>query len=456
MRYLPVLFEDHTAAGFRPLSWSVPVSELRCGIFNPRERVQLACGQAPALLLRPHLHDLAVALGHMVGVQHLRRLLEAGHRPGLLMLSPRIGADWLLLEDVIRRATQADQRFVLGDGEGLLAAMVSPEQAATWLASWEDWCGQAEEAGCWRDPAATVPSWIPPGDVAPAGATGTWRRIWDLVPATAEALAADARRLDGALPARIIWGAVPSDPATAAWSGAVPLAAATTRAMAGHVVGGDPELFQTGPGCRLAPDTAVDTSAGPVILGADVRILPHAYLEGPLFIGSGSLVKAGASIYGETSLGAVSRVAGEIGESTFLDFVNKQHEGFIGHAYLGSWCNLGALTTNSDLKNTYGTIRVDLGSGEEETGLRFVGLIMAEHGKSAIGTMFNTGTTVGFASNVFGQGFPPKCLPNWSWGHGTAQGRQDPERALATARTVMARRGCELVAGHERIFRHLA
>jgi len=456
VRYLPVMFEDHTAAGFRPLSWSVPVSELRCGIFNPRERVQMACGQAPVLLLRPYLDDLAAALGHAAGMQRIRQLLDAGNRPTLLMLSPRIGADWFFLEDVIRRAAHADARFVLGDADGLLAAAVPPEQAPAWLASWEHWCARSEDAGCWRDPAMTVPSWDPPGEVEPAGASGSWRRIWDLVPGTAGALAADVRRLDGGLPGRIIWGAVPSDPSTEAWSAAAPLASAPARGLAGHIVGGDPEQFQAGPGCRLAPDTAVDTSAGPVILGADVRVLPHAYLEGPLFIGSGSLVKAGASIYGETSLGAVSRVAGEIGESTFLDFANKQHEGFIGHAYLGSWCNLGALTTNSDLKNTYGSIRVDLGSGEEDTGLRFVGLMMAEHGKSAIGTMFNTGTTVGFASNVFGQGFPPKCLPNWSWGHGTTHGRQEPERALATARTVMARRGCELVAGHERIFSYLA
>ncbi len=226
------------------------------------------------------------------------------------------------------------------------------------------------------------------------------------------------------------------------WLDAVPLLDAGARGVADRVCGGEPGHVWLGPDCRLAPGVAIDASAGPVVLGAGVRVLPHAYLEGPLYVGSGSLIKAGATIYGETSLGAVTKVAGEIGESTFLDFANKQHEGFIGHAYLGSWCNLGALTTNSDLKNTYGTIRVDQGAGEEDTGLRFVGLMMAEHGKTAIGTMFNTGTVVGFASNVFGAGFPAKCLPNWTWGDGASEVRQDPARALATARTVMARRGC--------------
>jgi hypothetical protein len=167
-------------------------------------------------------------------------------------------------------------------------------------------------------------------------------------------------------------------------------------------------------------------------------------------------VKAGACIYGETSLGAVNKVAGEIGESTFLDLVNKQHEGFIGHAYVGSWSNLGALTTCSDLKNTYGTIRVDLGAGAEDSGQRFVGLLMGEHGKTAIGTLFNTGTTVGFASNVFGAGFPGKALPCFTWGDGRSAQRQDPARALAVAATVMERRGCRLTSGHEAVFRTLA
>ncbi len=124
-------------------------------------------------------------------------------------------------------------------------------------------------------------------------------------------------------------------------------------------------------------------------------------------------------------------------ESTFLDLVNKQHDGFIGHAYLGSWVNLGAMTTCSDLKNNYGRIRVDVGAGEEDTGLRFLGLMMAEHGKTAIGTLFNTGTAVGFASNVFAVGFPPKSLPNFTWGDGRSATRQDPARAAATAAVAM-------------------
>ena len=186
-----------------------------------------------------------------------------------------------------------------------------------------------------------------------------------------------------------------------------------------------------------------------------MRVQPFSYLEGPLYVGPGTLIKAGARIYGETSLGAVCKVAGEVGESIFADFVNKQHDGFMGHAVLGSWVNLGAGTTNSDLKNNYGPVRVDLGRGPVDTGLRFLGLLMGEHSKSAIGTLFNTGTCVGFSCNVFASGFPPKFLPNFSWGlDGTTRYAVEP--AIATARVVMSRRGVAFQDVHAALFRVLA
>jgi len=453
LRLLPVLFEDHTVAGFRPLAWSMPVSELRCGILNPRERVARICGREPVLLQRGFLDTLAGELGHAVGVAAVREVMAGGEVDGVLWLSPRVGADWTYLVDVCARAETGLRE---ADVDGLLAAVVMAGDVEGWLESWQTWERTAAGSGCWRDPAVAVPAWTAPEPHTKV-VTAAWRRMWDLVPATARAITADLQHLDGVLPERRIWGAVPQDDARPeTWMAASPLRRASEMGRQDLVTAGDPAHVWLGPGCRLAAGTAIDVTAGPVILAADVRVLPHCYLEGPLFVGPGSLIKAGTTIYGETSLGAVNKVAGEIGESTFLDFANKQHEGFIGHAYLGSWCNLGALTTNSDLKNTYGTIRVDLGQGAEDSGLRFVGLMMGEHGKTAIGTMFNTGTTVGFAGNVFGAGFPGKCLPSWTWGDGGSDDRYDPQRALATARTVMERRGCCLTAGHEIIFKALS
>jgi len=198
----------------------------------------------------------------------------------------------------------------------------------------------------------------------------------------------------------------------------------------------------------------MDATAGPIVLDRSVRVSPHSYLEGPLYVGPGSEIKAGARIYGETSLGAVCKVAGEIAESTFGDFTNKQHDGFIGHALIGSWVNLGAGTTCSDLKNNYGPVSVDLGRGAQRTDRRFVGLLMGDHGKTAIGTLFNTGTSVGFGSNVFAAGFPPRYLANLTWG--TAGGGHEVEKAIATARVVLGRRGCALTEADEALFRFLA
>jgi len=455
---VPVIFEDETLVGFRPLTWSQPISELRCGLLNLRERLTHVTGEPPTHLLREFLQDLAISHDHPVGTEVLSLAVSAGAR--LLLVNGRLGARWDLLDDLVQTASVGDLAW--RDDRGWLAFSVAGEAASALLDSWSAWQAAATASGSWRQADRKPPPWQPEPPTSVVGMDGAWHRIWDLVPATAEAIRLDLERLDGRLPGRRIWGAVPGDPGQPSWAAPVELVRWSEVAQEGvHVRGAGPLLV--GPGCDIAPGVAIDTSAGPVILGRDVRVMPHSYLEGPLFIGSGSLVKAGTAIYGETSLGAVNKVAGEIAESTFLDFTNKQHEGFIGHAYLGSWCNLGALTTCSDLKNTYGTIRVDLGSGPEDSGRRFIGLLMGEHGKTAIGTLFNTATVVGFASNVFGQGFPAKFLPCFTWGDGRAQAddrlepsRQDPDRALSTATVVMARRGCATVAGHATIFRFLA
>ncbi len=451
MSTLPVIFEDESLTGFRPLAWSQPVCELRIGLLNLRERLRHVTGQEPVLLLRDVLGEMAAAHGHPLGLAKPRRHVAAGGR--LLLVSGRIGAGWQLLREAWQ--APADEDLAWRDDCGWLALSASGEYAQALLSSWEEWQRGAKDSGCWRAESVRPPAWQAPVAAVAGQVTGACRRIWDLVPATAAAIREDLSQLGRCLPARRIWGALPLDGTQAPWAAAVDLAPWHDVARPEiQVTGGG--TFLVGPGCDLAAGVSVDTSRGAVVLGRDVRVLPHSYLEGPLYIGSGSLVKAGAAIYGETSLGAVSRVGGEIAESTFLDLTNKQHEGFIGHAYLGSWCNLGAMTTCSDLKNTYGTVRVDLGDGPQDSQQRFVGLLMGEHGKTAIGTLFNTATVVGFASNVFGGGFPAKHLPCFTWGDGSGATRQDPERALATARTVMSRRGCRLTTGHEQIFRYLA
>jgi UDP-N-acetylglucosamine diphosphorylase/glucosamine-1-phosphate N-acetyltransferase len=193
-------------------------------------------------------------------------------------------------------------------------------------------------------------------------------------------------------------------------------------------------------GVRLKPGVVLDAEDGPITLEAGVQVQPGVVVSGPVHVGPGCLLKAGAKIHEGTSLGPGCKVGGEVEESVVQGWSNKQHEGFLGHAWLGEWVNLGADTNNSDLKNNYSNVRVWEDGRSVDTGAMFVGLLAADHVKSAIDTTFNTGTVVGLSSQIFGAGFPPKFVPPFSWGGAAGLEAYDFERALETARAVMQRR----------------
>lgn len=210
-----------------------------------------------------------------------------------------------------------------------------------------------------------------------------------------------------------------------------------------------------GPGSSIKAGAILDAEKGPIHLGKNVTIMSNAVLEGPVCVGDNSVIKIGAKIYEGTSIGEVCKVGGEVEESIIHSFSNKQHDGFLGHAYLGQWVNLGADTNNSDLKNNYGAVKVYVDGRWVDSGSMFVGLFMGDHSKSGINTMFNTGTVVGTMCNVFSSGFPPKYIPSFSWGGSDGMVEHELEKAIETARQVMARRKQDLSPEYERIFRHL-
>lgn len=197
-------------------------------------------------------------------------------------------------------------------------------------------------------------------------------------------------------------------------------------------------------GVKISPGVVMNAEEGPIIIGKNVRILPQVTIEGPVCVGAGSSLKAGAKIYSGTTLGEGCKIGGEIENSIFLNFTNKQHDGFIGHSYLGSWINLGAETTNSDLKNNYSPIKIFIDGKYIDTELTFVGVFMGDHSKSGINTIFNAGTVVGVSCNLFGSNLFPKFVPSFSWGE---KGRMETyrlEKSLQTASRVMARRDKKL------------
>jgi UDP-N-acetylglucosamine diphosphorylase/glucosamine-1-phosphate N-acetyltransferase len=208
-------------------------------------------------------------------------------------------------------------------------------------------------------------------------------------------------------------------------------------------------------GAKIKPGVVLDADEGPIYIGKNVVILPNSVIEGPAFIGNDTIIKIGAKIYKNTSIGEVCKVGGEVEDSIIHSYSNKQHDGYLGHSYLGSWINLGAGTNNSDLKNNYGNIRVTINNEEVDTGFMFAGLTMGDHSKCSINTMFNTGTVTGIFCNIFGTGFPKKYLPSFTWGGCETSTAYDIDKAINMAKRTMARRNIKLSSAEEKAIRYL-
>jgi UDP-N-acetylglucosamine diphosphorylase/glucosamine-1-phosphate N-acetyltransferase len=208
-------------------------------------------------------------------------------------------------------------------------------------------------------------------------------------------------------------------------------------------------------GAEVKPGTVLDASGGPIYIDKNALIFPNAVIEGPVYIGESSRIKSGATIYKNVSIGKVCKVGGEVEASVILPYTNKQHSGFLGHAYLGSWVNIGADTNNSDLKNNYGTIKMYINGEFVDTGTQFLGLLMGDHSKTAINTMFNTGTVVGFSCNIFGSGFPDKFIPSFSWGGAGSISMYKVEKGIEVARKVMLRRDIIMSEEEEKLFHQI-
>ena len=200
-----------------------------------------------------------------------------------------------------------------------------------------------------------------------------------------------------------------------------------------------------GAGAAVEPGVILDARAGPVWLDQDARVEGPARIAGPLYLGAGSTILGGP--VGGSSIGPGCKVRGEVAASVISGYCNKAHDGHLGHSVLGRWVNLGAGTTNSDLKNTYSAVRVTLPAEEVDTGMIKVGCFLGDHVKTGIGTLINTGTVVGAGSNLFGGRMPPAYVPLFSWGEAEALVEYRLDRFLDRAQAAMSRRDVELTGG---------
>lgn len=215
-----------------------------------------------------------------------------------------------------------------------------------------------------------------------------------------------------------------------------------------------PNIF-IGEGSAIKSGVVIDAEDGPVYIGKNVKIMPNSVIVGPCFIGDNSIIKIGAKIYQNTSIGDYCKAGGEIEGSIIHSYANKQHDGFLGHSYISPWCNLGADTNTSDLKNNYSNVKVNLNGNEIDTGLMFVGLIMGDHSKTSINTMLNSGTVCGVSSNIFGSGFPQKNIPSFAWGGSESLVEYNFEKAIEVAKAVTKRRNIEFTSADEKLLKHV-
>ena len=197
----------------------------------------------------------------------------------------------------------------------------------------------------------------------------------------------------------------------------------------------------------------LNTKGGPIYIAKDAEVMEGSVIRGPFSLGEHAALKLSTKIYGPTTVGPHSKVGGEVNNSVIFGYSNKGHDGFLGNSVIGEWCNLGADTNNSNLKNNYGNVKLYNYTQDEmvDTGLQFCGLIMGDHSKCGINTMFNTGTVVGVGANIFGGGFPPTHIPSFSWGGADGMEEYKIDKMIETANRVYARRSLTIDAIEKQI-----
>lgn len=201
----------------------------------------------------------------------------------------------------------------------------------------------------------------------------------------------------------------------------------------------------------------LNASTGPIYIGKNAEVMENCAIRGPFSLGEHSVLKMSSKIYGPTIIGPYCKVGGEVNNSVFLGFSNKAHDGFLGNSVIGEWCNLGADTNNSNLKNTYEEVKLwsYLKKGFVPTGLQFCGLIMGDHSKCSINTMFNTGTVIGVSCNLYGDGFHRNFIPSFSWGSTAKLSAFQFDKAMLVIERVMARRDLQLSDLEKDIMKHI-
>ena len=401
------LFDDERVPALYPLTLTRPAADLRVGISTLREKWALALALAQPVQLWAGAAWLT---------EKFNQTVELAPDADVLLINGRFlpTSEWT--EHLLPALTAAGQALHEANGT-VLAARLQAHQLPYLHASVAGYLGPAQ-----IDAQARLSQW-------------KWReepplvlkRPTDLFRLNGAELRRDFERLTRGRPSAPL-----ADP---------------------HTIIYRPEWVFAEPGVRVRA-AVLNAEEGPIYLGQNADLQEGCLVHGAHAILEHAVVNMGAKLRGDSTIGPHCKVGGELSNSVLWGHSNKAHDGFVGNSVIGQWCNLGADTNTSNLKNTYGTVALyDYPTQAPlDTGLTFAGLVMGDHSKAGINTMFNTGTVVGVCSNVFGGGFPPKWVPSFRWGSETGFGAEPRwseyalDKALDTAARVMARRGLSLDA----------
>jgi UDP-N-acetylglucosamine diphosphorylase/glucosamine-1-phosphate N-acetyltransferase len=405
-----ILFDDTIASKWQPFTLTRPAGELLLGAFTARARAERILGVACIGHLAPGLEGFEEE-----GAPPVIPLDSISTERARLFLNSRALLDWRLRD--------------LNDGAGFLAGAAVARNLSGFVkisdtTSDED-SVTITHAGMFVSAGMPNPSADELWRAAPGIDTGfsipgrMLANVWDLVSQNPRQIIAD-------------YDAFRTHDSVNASERGGQFAAINYKA-------GDLRL---GTGVTIEPNVVLDFTHGPIWLDDGVTIRAFTRLAGPAYVGRDSTLLGGP--YDAVSIGPVCRIHGEVEESVILGYSNKAHDGFLGHAYLGRWVNLGAMTTNSDLKNNYGNVRLWTPDGDMDTGTMKMGSLLGDHVKTGIGSLINTGTVVGAGSNLFGTAMPPKYVPPFSWGSGSDLTSYDVDKFLGVAKTAMGRRKVSL------------
>jgi len=400
------IFEDETYSNFYPLTYLRPTFQLRCGIFTLHERIVKAFNpDAITLICRKNLNPT---------------LRESGFNP--LTSAFELNGRMLFVNGTVLDVFELSRNITL-----------LPDENMVYISS-----GRLVAAYLDGEKSRKLAYYLLDQDIQTA----------------LESLGDDIQQIEVDVRcAEFTWDLIEVNPHMIEHDIATCVQTGVHGEVHEQAVLYNPSQIYIGAGARVDAMAVIDAREGPIYIGTDVEIEPFSLIQGPCYIGEKTRIVGGQMREG-TSIGPMCRVGGELEESIIQGYSNKYHAGFLGHSYLGEWVNIGAIATNSDLKNTYSNVRMEVNNNMVDTGLMKMGVVLGDHVKLGIGVMLVGGATVGVASNIM-NGLAPKIIPPFVWSDGSNVSEYTLEKFISVARKAMSRRKVDLTTAQANLIRHV-